>query len=151
MGNSQDNQQALLKQGVEWLKFRKDSLAEKLATEMANAPGLPGHQLPSFLRKLIAKDMLQDLIKRLESNSFDVEEVRKKMLSGLKKGATIQSLVVSVNLMEAVIITQAQQELADRPLVLASVLNKTTYFATLLKSTIANAVIENEKQKSYKP
>jgi hypothetical protein len=119
-----------------------------LAADFAVSPELPYHLLPSFLRKLVAKDMLQDLIKRLDSHSYDADDIQKKMLTALKKGATLQSLAISINLMVATITAEAKRELADQPAVQLALLNKTAYFATLLKSTAATAAIEKERENS---
>lgn len=141
-------QQILLKEGVAWLKVRQKLLVEKIAEAMAADKNLPEHRLPSFLRKLVAKDMLQDLIKRLEENSFDAESAQKKMVSALKKGATVQSIVSSIDLMVSIISGDAQQQFISSSSATYDVLlNKTQYFATLLKSTAATAAIEQEKSK----
>ncbi len=149
-GSGSGNQQFLLRQGVSWLKTNLPKLIEDLATKMADTPDLPVHRLPSFLRRAVAKDMLQDLIKRFESNSFDAEAVRKKMIGALKKGASLKDLVTSVDLMVEVITLNARPELNDSPAVRDVLLTKTAYFATLIKSTIANAAIEHEKGKISK-
>jgi hypothetical protein len=143
---SSGSQQILLKQGVIWLNKRLNKLVDQLAADFAASPELPYHLLPSFLRKLVAKDMLQDLIKRLDSYSYDAEAIQKKMLAALKKGATMQSLAISINLMVATITAEAQRELADQPAMRMALLNKTEYFATLLKSTAATAAIEKERE-----
>src|SRR5689334_24400498 len=114
---------------------------------MAMQKELPEHRLPSFIRKLVAKDMIQDLIKRLDENTFDAESARKKMVSALKKGATLQSISMTMDLMLTVISTEVNRELAASPAIRDILLNKAHYFTTLLKSTLATAAIENEKSK----
>ncbi|HEX2912811.1 MAG TPA: hypothetical protein VH186_18545 [Chloroflexia bacterium] len=147
MDKNISNQQILLKQGIDWLKAHKDNLVDAFSESMAHSEELPYHRLPSLLRKLIAKDMVQDLIKRLESNSFDSEEVRKKIVSGMKKGANLQSLVISTDLLVATITSQANRDLSALPMTRDVLLSKTQYFASLIKSTAATATFEIEKAK----
>ena len=147
MEHGSGSPQALLRQGVAWLKTRQKILVENLADSMAMQKELPEHRLPSFIRKLVAKDMIQDLIKRLDENTFDAESARKKMVSALKKGATLQSISMTMDLMLTVISTEVNRELAASPAIRDILLNKAHYFTTLLKSTLATAAIENEKSK----
>jgi len=141
----------MLKQGVVWLKSRLDVLVRNMVAGMDSQEDLTFNKLPGLIRKLVAKDMLQDLIKRLENNTFEAEEVRKKMTNGLKKGANMQSLVTCINIMVEVISTEARRGLAGQPEVRDIVLNKTEYFATLLKSSVATAAIELERAKMNNP
>jgi len=145
------SQQEMLKQGVVWLKSRLDVLVRNMVAVMDSQEDLTFNKLPGLIRKLVAKDMLQDLIKRLENNTFEAEEVRKKMTNGLKKGANMQSLVTCINIMVEVISTEARRGLAGQPEVRDIVLNKTEYFATLLKSSVATAAIELERAKMNNP
>lgn|GEM_PF-2073083 len=145
------SQQEMLKQGVVWLKSRLDVLVRNMVAGMDSQEDLTFNKLPGLIRKLVAKDMLQDLIKRLENNTFEAEEVRKKMTNGLKKGANMQSLVTCINIMVEVISTEARRGLAGQPEVRDIVLNKTEYFATLLKSSVATAAIELERAKMNNP
>jgi len=147
VGSGSDSPQALLRQGVAWLKTRQKTLVENLAYSMAMQKELPEHRLPSFLRKLIAKDMIQDLIKRIDENTFDAESARKKMVSAFKKGATLQSISLTMDLMLTTVTDTINRELALSPAIRDILLNKTRYFTTLLKSTLATAAIENEKSK----
>lgn len=94
-------------------------MIDTLATELGNSPELPYQKLPSFLRKLVAKDMLQDLIKRLDSYSYDGAEVGKKMLNALKKGATVQSIVSGINLIRKLSLT----DLNNYPIFISSLYN----------------------------
>lgn len=150
MENSFGQQQVLLKQGIDWLRKRQDTLVNNLAERMEDSPQLNYQHLPAFLRKLVAKDMLNDLIKRIESNSYDASKAQAKMVDALKKGATINSLVSSIELMVATITKEAHEKLISQPEVSQALLNKTNYFATLLKSSAATAMIEYEKSKMRK-
>ncbi len=141
----------MLKQGVVWLKSRLDVLVRNMVANMDAEEDLTFNKLPGLIRKLVAKDMLQDLIKRLESSTFDAEDVRKKMTNGLKKGATMQSLVTCITIMTEVIGNEARRGFAGQPEVRDVLLNKTEYFATLLKSSVATAAIELERSKMNNP
>lgn len=141
------SQQELLKQGVVWLKSRLDLLVRNMVANMDSQEDLTFNKLPGIIRKLVAKDMLQDLIKRLENSTFEAEEVRKKMTNGLKKGATMQSLVTCITIMVEVISTEARRGLAGQPEVRDLLINKTEYFANLLKASVATAAIELERAK----
>jgi lysophospholipase L1-like esterase len=83
----------LLKQGVGWLKSRQKKLAKNMVTQMAGENDIAQRKMPALLRRFVATDMVGDLIKRLETNSFESQETRRKMLRGLKRGATVQSMV----------------------------------------------------------
>lgn len=150
MVGSIDNPQVLLKQGVAWLKTRQNKLVDQLVDRMAEEPELSYQRLPGFLRKLVAKDMYQDLIKRLENNALDADAVRQKMLDGLKKGADLKSLTVSVDLMTAIAVSEARQGLIGQPAMQNILINRIEYFSTLIKSICATAAIEYEKQKMDK-
>lgn len=144
---SGQSQQFLLKQGIQWLKASKDKFAKDLVAEMNDAPELSQQRMPGFIRKLVAADMVNDLIKRIEENTFDAEAVQVKMLAGLKKGATVDSQVKSISLMVKVINDYAQPELAAYPQTRDLIISRVNYFAALLKSMVATASIEYERLK----
>ena len=133
----------LLGQGIAWLKANLNKLTEDFVTGIEDLPDVPYQRLPGILRRVVAKDMLQDLIKRLETNVYDAQGAVKKLSNALKKGATLASVVSVVELMNNVITTRANQDLADQPEVLEVLLNKTNYFTTLLKSSLAGAAINS--------
>jgi hypothetical protein len=144
------NQQVNLEQAVIWFKKSTTQLIEEIAVGIGNSKDIPIHWLPQFLRKAVAKDMLTDLIARLETNVFDNEAARQKMFEALKKGASVKSIEASVNIMVATIRRLAFQELAQQPAILEIVLNKTDYIATLIKANLGAALIEYEKSKVAK-
>lgn len=145
MTGTGQSQQFLLKQGLTWLKTSKDKLARDLVNEMNNNPELSQQRMPGFIRKLVAADMLNDLIKRVEENTFDAEAVQVKMLTGLKKGATVESQVISISLMMKVIENCAKAELDAQPQMRDLIISRVGYFAALLKSMVATASIEYER------
>lgn len=144
------NQQANLEQAVVWLKNSTPQLIEEIAVGIGNSKDIPIHWLPQFLRKAVAKDMLLDLITRLETNVFDNEGARQKMFEALKKGASAKSIEASVNIMVATIRRLSSQELVRQPAILEIVLTKTEYIATLIKANLGSALVEYEKSKLAK-
>jgi hypothetical protein len=143
VGKSFTSQQMLLGQGIAWLKANLNKLTEDFVTGIEDLPDVPYQRLPGFLRRMVAKDMLQDLINRLEDNTYDTQAATKKLSNALKKGATLASVVSVVELLNTVVSTRARQDLANQPEVLEVLLNKTNYFTTLLKSSLASAAINN--------
>ena len=143
MGKSFTSQQLLLGQGIAWLKANLNRLTEDFVTGIEDLPDVPYQRLPGILRRVVAKDMLQDLIKRLDANVYDAQGAVKKLSNALKKGATLASVVSVVELMNEIITTRASQDLAAQPEVLEILLNKTNYFTTLLKSSLAGAAINS--------
>lgn len=132
----------LLGQGVEWLKVNLNKLTDDFVNGIEDLPEVPYQRLPGFLRRMVAKDMLQDLIKRLDTNTYDSQAAIKKLNNALKKGATLASVVSVVELMAEIIATRARQDMVDQPEVLEVLLNKTDYFTTLLKSSLVGAAID---------
>lgn len=143
MGKSFTSQQLLLGQGTAWLKANLNKLTEDFVTGIEDLPDVPYQRLPGILRRVVAKDMLQDLIKRLDTNVYDAQGAVKKLSNALKKGATLASVVSVVELMNEIITTRASQDLSAQPEVLEILLNKTNYFTTLLKSSLAGAAINS--------
>lgn len=143
MGKSFTSQQLLLGQGTAWLKANLNKLTEDFVTGIEDLPDVPYQRLPGIMRRVVAKDMLQDLIKRLDANVYDAQGAVKKLSNALKKGATLASVVSVVELMNEIITTRASQDLAAQPEVLEILLNKTNYFTTLLKSSLAGAAINS--------
>lgn len=141
MRKSFTSQQILLGQGVEWLKANLNKLTDDFVNGIEDLPEVPYQRLPGFLRRMVAKDMLQDLIKRLDTNTYDSQAAIKKLNNALKKGATLASVVSVVELMAQIIATRARQDMANQPEVLEVLLNKTDYFTTLLKSSLVGAAI----------
>lgn len=140
----------LTEQAVIWLKKYSPELVLEISNAMGKTKDLNYSWLPQFLRKVVAKDMLDDLITRFESNTFDNLAVRDKMLNALKKGATAKSIEVGINLMVSVINQVGAAELKTHPQLLDVIITKTNYVTTLMKSNLASAVIEFERFKINK-
>ena len=141
---------SLTDQVVAWLKSQQSTIVNELAQEMGDSPAIPTQWLPSFLRKVIAKDMLDDLVTRLKDNIFNQEAATNKMLTALKRGAGGASVEAGIDLLLKVITHLAQQELMEQPILRKAVIDKSQYFVHLTKSCLSTAIIEHERMQASK-
>ena len=144
------SQVSVTKEVVVWLKLHKSKLIRNLTEQMSVSPAISISWLPTFLLKAVASNMIEDLIIRLEESIFDRQAATEKMLTALKRGAPSKSIEASVDLMVMIVIRLARIELSEQPALYQAVLDKSQYFANLVKSCLATAVIEYEKAKSNK-
>ena len=142
------NRQTLLRQGVEWVKARQDELVEEWKQCLAAGPYRVYQQMPEKRLHNFAALHVRGLIERLEHQlNFEVEQIKQTYVVYLERGLTFEELVGGIDLQHQALTAKVQRELVNSPQITPLLLNRVNYIVSLLKATLAAALIEYQSHK----
>jgi hypothetical protein len=135
--------QELIRQGLEWVKSQHEILIQYYETELAKTfPSISASQ-----RHEVAVLQTEGMIRRLEGQNFDTGELKNIFIDYLAAGVSLERLTAVAEFLQERFCSKVKKDLANKPHVAETLINRANYVSKLLKATMAAAVISYEGQK----
>ncbi|HEX2915369.1 MAG TPA: hypothetical protein VH186_31690 [Chloroflexia bacterium] len=134
--------QEQVQQGVEWLNKNRNHLIEVIRLALVNHPDISFKDEPFEYQYEVARDSLENLIKRLEGEIFAVDKVKQQFMEILKLGVLAKSLINIADMITDSLKSETRKGLKAQPSVVEALVERMDYTNMLTKSAIASAQIE---------